>query len=143
MEVLFPGSSHTPRKYTVDIIELEPETTRSIEGLTLSTFPAVHYSGSPSLMLRVEYQNRIIAYTGDTRWNENIIRASKNGDLLICEAYFYEKKVRYHMDYQTLLNHRDEIDAKKIVLTHMGQDMLAHLDEVLFEGAFDGKQVRI
>jgi ribonuclease BN (tRNA processing enzyme) len=60
-------------------------------------------------------------------------------DLFICEAYFFEKKIRYHLDYQTLLNQRDRLKCRRLVLTHMSQDMLNHSDELEIDHAEDGR----
>jgi phosphoribosyl 1,2-cyclic phosphodiesterase len=32
--------------------------------------------------------------------------------------------VKYHLDYQTLMAHRDRLGCRRLVLTHMHQDML-------------------
>ena len=48
-------------------------------------------------------------------------------DLFICEAYFFDKKVKYHLDYQTLRRCRERIECRRLILTHMSQDMLSRL----------------
>jgi ribonuclease BN (tRNA processing enzyme) len=69
------------------------------------------------------------------------VEAARGADLFICEAYFYAKKIKYHLDFQTLYAHRGRFDCRRVILTHMSQDMLSHLDEVEFECAEDGKLV--
>ena len=49
----------------------------------------------------------------------------------------WEKRVRYHLDYRTLAAHRSELTAKRLVLTHMGPEMLAHLDDTDEQTASD------
>ena len=58
-----------------------------------------------------------------------------------CRWFRSDKSIRYHLDYHTLRKHRQRIDCRRVILTHMGQDMLNHLGEVEFECAADGKIV--
>ena len=66
-------------------------------------------------------------------------RAAKDTDLFICEAYFYEKRVPFHLDYRTLMEHRSEIRTKRLIVTHMSADMLERLTALEVEAASDGR----
>jgi len=46
--------------------------------------------------------------------------------------------VRYHLAYATMIKHRSELETSQLVLTHLGPDMLSHLDEVDQVTASDG-----
>ena len=52
-------------------------------------------------------------------------QAGKSADLLIAECYTYDRKVRFHLDYDTLKEKLPLIGAKRVVLTHMSPEMLA------------------
>jgi len=67
----------------------------------------------------------------------------EGADLFICEAYFYDKKIKFHLDYQTLLNHMAEINCRRILLTHMNEDMLGRVDGLGVEYAEDGKVIEL
>ena len=45
---------------------------------------------------------RSIAYTGDTAWTESLIAAAADADLLIAEAYYYDKAIPYHLRHADL-----------------------------------------
>ena len=47
------------------------------------------------------------------------------------------------MNYQTLRAHLGEVGAKRVILTHMGADMLARLDGLPDAFAEDGLVVEI
>jgi hypothetical protein len=47
------------------------------------------------------------------------------------------------LDYQTLSANSGLLHTKKIVLTHMTEEMLAHLDNIDFDFAEDGKTFEI
>lgn len=141
METLFPGSSKIRHGFAVDFAELAQGTTTSIESLRVTPFPVPHASGSPSYALRVECGGQVISYSGDTEWTETLLEAAAGADLFICEAYFWEKKTKYHMDYRTLMEHRERLNCRRIILTHMSEDVLARLGEIEVEYARDGQRI--
>lgn len=138
MEVLFPGSSRAQRHFDVSVVELEPSAPLALGPATVTAFPVEHASGAPAYALRVALGGRQIAYSGDTQWTETLRDAARGVDLFVCEAYYFEKQVRYHLDYRTLQAHLHELDCKRIVLTHRSEDMLDRAGEVDFECAEDG-----
>jgi ribonuclease BN (tRNA processing enzyme) len=141
MEVFFPGSSSVTRRFATEIIELPERIASSVGPAIVTPFVVQHVSGAPSYALRVEYGGKVIAYSGDTEWTEALVDAARGTDLFVCEAYFFDKKIKYHLDYQTLWEHRRRLECPRIILTHMSQDMLSHRGEVEFECAEDGKIV--
>ncbi|GAB7386974.1 hypothetical protein BSNK01_08100 [Bacillaceae bacterium] len=92
---------------------------------------------------RIEHEGKVIVYTGDTDWTETLVPASREADLLISECYFFAKKVKYHLDFQTLRSRLHDMQAKRLVLTHMSAEMLQRLDEIDCEWAEDGKTIEI
>lgn len=141
MEVLFPGSSTVQRQFRIDIVELELQQRRDLGGITVTPYPVNHASGAPALAFRVECEGKVIAYSGDTEWTDSLISAARDADLFIAEAYFYEKKVRYHLDYRTLIGHLQECRPKRLIITHMSEDMLTRVAALGCEYAEDGKVI--
>jgi ribonuclease BN (tRNA processing enzyme) len=141
MELGFPGSTQVARRFSTDFLELPERLATHVGPALVTPFVVDHASGAPSYALRVEYGGKVIAYSGDTAWTEALVEAARGADLFVCEAYFFDKKIRYHLDYQTLRQHRARLDCRQLILTHMSQDMLSHLGEVEFECAEDGKIV--
>ena len=101
----------------------------------------MHASGAPPFALRLEVDGKTIAYSGDTEWTHTLIELARGADLFICEANFYEKNVKFHLDYQTLMDHKDELRCKRLVLTHMNVEMLARLPSLDVEAAEDGTEI--
>ena len=143
MEVFFPGSSDVKRKFDIVFTELAPRAAEAIGPLSVAAFPVVHASGAPSYALRLECSGRTIAYSGDTEWTESLIEASAGADLFICEAYYFDKLMKFHLDYRTLMAHRDEFSCGRIILTHMNADMLSRLEGVALDAASDGLVVHL
>src|SRR5664279_3655637 len=129
MEALFENSSKTKQRFDLSVVELRPEQTRGFGAIKVTPFPVVHgESGGPFLAYRVEAEGRVIAYSADTEWTQTLIPAARDADLFIAEAYYYDKVVKNHLSLATLEAHLAEIRPKRLVLTHMSDDMLGRLD---------------
>jgi len=143
MEALFPGSTAIQRKFQVEFIELPERRTARVGSATVTAFPVVHASGTLPYALRVDYGGRIIAYSGDTEWAESLIEAARDADLFVCEAYSFDRHVKFHLDYKTIEAQAERLGARRIILTHMGRDMLAREAEACSERAHDGLVVML
>jgi ribonuclease BN (tRNA processing enzyme) len=143
MEVFYPGSTAVQRRFDVEFIELPERREARVGPASVTAFPVVHASGAPASALRVEYGGRIIAYSGDTEWAESLIEAARGASLLVCEAYMFDRPVKFHLDYKTVEAQAERLGARRIILTHMGRDMLAHEAEARFERARDGLVVTL
>jgi ribonuclease BN (tRNA processing enzyme) len=143
MEVLYPGSSRVPRRFPTDLVELAPATPTAIGPVVVTAYPVEHASGAPSFALRVDWAGKIVAYSGDTEWCEALVDAGRGADLFVCEAYTFERKIRYHLDHATLVAQLGRIGARRVVLTHLGPEMLAHRHAAVAECADDGLTVEV
>lgn len=145
METSFPGSSGVRRRFGVDVVELTPGETATVNGVAVSSWEVDHPSGAPPLALRLGVGVTEIAYTGDTSWTDQLVAAADGADLLIAEAYYYDKAVPYHLRYADLVAHRASLNSGRIVLTHMSSDMLARAAEgrLAFETAHDGLTLQL
>ncbi len=143
MEALFPGMSTAARKFALDIRELEPEVPQVVNGVTVTPHLVRHGSGAPPFALRLACGGKTVAYSGDTEWTEALIPAARGADLFIVECSSYDKKVKHHLDWETLRPHLPELGAKRVMLTHLGPEMLARSAEIDCETAEDGKIVEL
>jgi len=124
MEVFFPGSSRVSRRFDVRFVELEDRTPASLGPAVVTPYTVAHESGAPSYALRVEYGGRIVTYSGDTEWTDALVDAADGADLFVCEAYFFDKKTKFHLDYTTLMSQRHRLRCRRLLLTHMNHDLL-------------------
>jgi len=143
MEVLFPGSADIARRFQVGVIELDAGAASMVNGITVTPFLMKHACGAPPFALRLECDGKSLAYTGDTEWVDALVPAAREADLFIAEAYFWERKVKYHLDWVTLRSHLGEIRAKRVILTHMSADMLGCSIEDDATVASDGMVVEV
>jgi ribonuclease BN (tRNA processing enzyme) len=142
MEALFENSSRTRQKFELRLVELAPEETRTFGAVSVTPFPVLHgESGGPFLGLRIAAESRVIAYSADTEWTEFLIPLGRDADLFIAEAYTYDKIVKNHLSLTTLEAHLAEIRPKRLILTHMSDDMLMRLPMLPYSAAHDGMSV--
>ena len=143
MECLFPGSSRVRRRFAVEVTELHPGGSATTAGVRAQAFQASHPSGAPALILRLTLGGRVIAYTGDTAWTHAIADAAVGADLLIAEAYYWDKPVPHHLRHADLASRRGDLTARRTVLTHMSADMLGRQEQACCETAHDGLVLRV
>jgi ribonuclease BN (tRNA processing enzyme) len=144
MEVMFEHSSRTKQRFDLSVVALKPGEPRAFGAVNVTPFPVVHGdSGGPFLAYRIEAEGRVIAYSADTEWTETLIPAARDADLFIAEAYFYDRIVKNHLSLKTLEAHLPEIKPKRLILTHMSDDMLERLDTLGYTAASDGMVVEL
>jgi ribonuclease BN (tRNA processing enzyme) len=128
MEVLFPGSARVQRRFELQVVELaERAATPPLHlPVSVTAVPVVHASGAPAYGLRVALGGAVIGYSGDTEWTEALLEMADAVDLFVCEAYTFERRVRFHLDYATLRAQLPRLGCRRLVVAHLGPDMLAH-----------------
>ena len=130
-------------KFAVTYADMDCFVEHGFGPLKVTTYPAIHTKETNPTSIRVEVAGKVIAYTGDSEWTEHMPTLARGADLLIAECYFYRKPVRFHLNYPDIQAHREEIGAKRLVLTHLGREMLLHKDEVPEECAYDGLRLEL
>jgi ribonuclease BN (tRNA processing enzyme) len=143
MEAMFAGSTKVERKFGLGVLELALHERAELNGLAVTPFLMKHYSGAPSYALRIEVEGKILTYSGDTEWVDELIPAARGADLFICEAYFFDKAIKYHIDYATLARRLPDIGARRTIITHMSAELLARQGEIALEAAYDGLLVEL
>jgi ribonuclease BN (tRNA processing enzyme) len=141
MEELFPGSSKTRQRFGLEFVELrhrEPERI-TVAGLPVTAHPAHHSPGAQALSLRVEIDGRVVGYSGDTAWSDELIAVADGADLFICEAYSFEKEIPYHLSHLTLEARIHDLRCRRLILTHAGPEMLSR--STTLERANDGTTI--
>ncbi len=140
-EALFPGMQTMTPKFALEYVEMRMGEPNQVLDLLVTPQPACHTEQTNPTALRIEVAKKVVAYTGDGEWTEHLARIAKDADLLIAECYFYQKPVKWHLNYPDVVEHLEDFGAKRVILTHMSREMLAHVDEVPETCAEDGMVV--
>jgi len=138
-ESLFPGSHIMKPKFTVEYFEINPEQSIQLGKYKITAADARHTAATNPLALKIDTGRKTIAYTGDGELTESLIDFTYEADLLITECYYFDKAVKWHLNYPDI----GHLKARKTILTHMHDNMLTHIDEVPDICAYDGMEMDI
>jgi len=141
---LYPDFYNKPGqpKYEVRMIVLDAKET-ALGGARVSALPVQHVAQADPHGIRVRIGDRLIAYSGDAHWSDGLAAVARGSDLFICDCTYWDFEEPSHASYRSLMSHRAEIDSKRIILTHLGADALAHASEMELEHAVDGLEVTV
>jgi len=144
MEAAFEHFSEIKLAFDVNIMTLPERAATAMGPLSVTPFPVVHgNSGGPFFAYRIAVENRVIAFSGDTEWTDTLIDVARDADLFITECYSYDKPIRNHLNWKTIEQNLARLAPKKLVLTHMSDDMLARRHQVPHLTATDGMVVSL
>ena len=131
-------------RFPLTLRELEIGRRGQVGAIKVTPYHVVHDDrAGPCLGFRFEAEGKIIGFSGDTEWTDALIEIGHQADLFICEAYMRDKPVKTHMVLSALERRLGQIRPKRLILTHMSNDMLARRGELAFETAEDGMIVEI
>jgi ribonuclease BN (tRNA processing enzyme) len=127
--------------YPLEFVELEPGAPADVCGVRVAPFRVPHTENDISLGLLLEVGGRRLLYSGDTGWTEELVRRSEGTDLFICECSLYETRLGFHLDYPRLAENRHRFGTRRLILTHLGREVLARSAELEMELARDGLRI--
>jgi ribonuclease BN (tRNA processing enzyme) len=144
LDLLFPGSrAEVLAKVPVRFVEWSDGVQTPVGPVLVTPLPVVHPSGAASYGLRVRAGSRTVAYSGDTQWTDALVDLSRGTDVFICECYRFDKDVPYHLSFRILRDKVPLLATRRLVLTHMSDDMLAQARDLDVECAADGDVLEI
>ena len=144
MENAFPGTQAAEWSFPLTLSEFEIGKRNDLGSARVTPFHVMHDDrAGPCLGLRIEAEGKVIAYSGDSQWTDSLIDVGRNANLFICEAYTRDKPIATHMALSLLERHLDQIRPKRLILTHMSNDMLARRGELRYETAEDGMVIEV
>ena len=141
---LFPNLMPIDWRFPLSFVELEAKAERLFDEIKVKAYEVDHPDPSPTLALRLEFENKVLAFSGDTGWTDTLVEVADDADLFLCECHSFKPNKIHHLDWETLNANRSSLRAKRIVLTHMSESMLDRLptlDPDCFEFAFDGMSI--
>jgi ribonuclease BN (tRNA processing enzyme) len=118
----------------VEFVTLPERQATAIAGLTVTCFAVPHQPATAPTALRIEWDGTTIGYSGDAGWSDALLEVAADADLFICGVWSFSTHDPTFLDYRTLVQQRRRLTCKRLILTHLGPDMLAHLDEVAGDG---------
>ena len=128
--------------FEIKTIEMQPGDRIAVAGFQVEAFRVTHNAEPFSLGYRIESPEGSLLFSGDSAWTEEFVTKSQGVDLFLCECCMLEPNIPMHTSYAELLEHRDRLGCKRLLLTHLGADV-RRAKEFRFERAEDGMIVEI
>ena len=123
--------------------ELRPGEERDIGPVGVDAFEVFHQPQTSPHGLAVRFGAQRLVYSGDTGFFPDLPDRVGEADLFVCECTYHDNGFEYHINHRELVARKHEFRCKRIILTHLGQEMLAHRGNAAFETADDGLRVRL
>jgi ribonuclease BN (tRNA processing enzyme) len=143
LEALFPGSGSLTSRFRVTYAEWQPGEAAAAGPARVTPLAVRHSITTPCYGLRVEVGGRVLAFSGDTEWVDSLVDVAAGADLFVCECSGYEAAPPGHLDYVTLERHLPQLTCRRLLLTHMGEDMLSRIGGLPLDAARDGLALTI
>ena len=136
LQAMFPGSG---RRYELELhtyghdFQLGPA--------RVTTLPVDHDPLSNPHGLRIECEGACLAFSGDTCWTDTLIELSQGADIFICECGLLEPGGPKHIALSVLREQRSRLSCRRMLLTHLGQEVIDQLPLPDFEVLEDGMEL--
>lgn len=142
---MFPGSWKSEWRFTLNLVEIETDLPTNVSGRTILTKPVTHYAGpEKSTAMRIETSGKVISFSGDTGWNDVLLDIAQGSDIFICDCFDrFDQPYEGHLSYQTLKSKMDQLKTKRLMINHLGPEMIANPELISIEQAKDGSMLKI
>ena len=139
----FDYDTNDDRHYSLSYLEFEVDQPIALAGFQVTPMPAHHHPHTSPHMLRVENDERALLFTGDTGWHERLPERAGDVNLMISECVLMDEGFEYHLSHERLMRERERFRCERMILTHLGSEVLEGRDHVQFDTAEDGLRVRL
>jgi ribonuclease BN (tRNA processing enzyme) len=136
--VMYRDLSARPIPFPLRFVEVTAGVPCAVGPVDVLPFAVPHQQTELSLGYRLALDGKTLLYSGDSGWTEALVTQSQGVDLFICECCFYETRLESHLDYPRIAENRHRFGCRRLVLTHVGREVLARRDEIPEEIGFDG-----
>ena len=134
---------HPDWTFPIRYREIRPGEAFSAGPAEIQAFATEHQLESNPQGYRVRLGREQIAYSGDTGWFDDLPKQIAGSDLFICECTLHDAHLDFHLSLQELREHRDALDCGRLMLTHLGDEMVEQRGQIEIETADDGLVVKL
>ncbi|OGL58906.1 MAG: hypothetical protein A3J27_06695 [Candidatus Tectomicrobia bacterium RIFCSPLOWO2_12_FULL_69_37] len=133
------------RRFEVEYRELPEGGESEACGLRVLPRKVVHQIHEIPYGYRIAWRGRTLAWTGDTQWDEAVVDLARGADLLIAECFTAGFQLKFHTSLEDLERNRGRLEARRILLTHLGETMLRRMagGKLPFETAMEGQRIEV
>lgn len=140
---MYLENSEKELTFPLRFLTLEAGRPIELSGVPIEPFAVPHQIREPSLGLKIRLDGKVIVYSGDSGWTEDFVPRTADADLFLCECCYWQTEVDFHNNYPELERQRARIKAKRLILSHLGSEVLEKLDQLAIEYAYDGMVIEV
>jgi ribonuclease BN (tRNA processing enzyme) len=129
--------------FPIRFAELRPGQEREIGPARVDAFEVFHQPQTVPHGLALRFGRQRLVYSGDTGFFPSLPERVGDADLFVCECTYLDNDFEYHLNHKELVARKHEFRCERIILTHLGEEMLAQRGNAAFETADDGLRVRL
>jgi ribonuclease BN (tRNA processing enzyme) len=140
LEAMYQGTVEKMVDLKIVFVEYKPDSDLVIGKKIITAYPVDHSPHSNPHGIRLEWGNKIFAFSGDTSWTESLIPLGKDADIFVCECNFVSGSGFGHISYQELLTNQKRLQCKQLWLTHMNSEVIND-KSITMNKLFDGMKL--
>ncbi len=141
-EIAYPGVDISKFSYSIEFKEFS-EQALTMGPLEVQSFPVIHAAEANPHGVRVQYKEKVLAFSGDSGWTENLYHIERDADLFICECNYFDTEMPSHLSYNKIKEVLPNFSCKEIILNHLGPEMLKNRSRCDLPTAHDGLIINI
>jgi ribonuclease BN (tRNA processing enzyme) len=140
---LYRGIAAGDEPFEITYGEVRPGTAFRVADVLVEPFGVSHVPDLTCVGYRVSADGKTICFSGDSSWGPELKAAAAGVDLFLCECSTYDTQLDIHVSYPEVAAEAATIGCKRLVLTHLGCEVLTRADEVSLECATDGMTIEL
>jgi ribonuclease BN (tRNA processing enzyme) len=135
----------TARVDVATYVTLAPGEKTIIAACEVSAFEVPHNPATSPTGLRLSVNGVTIGYSGDAGWSPALLEIANNADLFVCGVWSLATPDASFVDLATLERERSKLSCRRLILTHLGPELLAHAEthSMPFDVATDGLTIEL
>ncbi|MEM7548522.1 MAG: MBL fold metallo-hydrolase [Bacteroidota bacterium] len=141
-EAMYPDTGYLIDELNLNFTEFDSKNGNDIKGVHCEAIPVHHAPGAFPHGIRLSWNDKTLAYSGDTEWTESIYKVCKGAEFFICECNFVEKEIPGHLSYKILKAKLSDFNPSNLYLTHMNKSMIEN-SEVIYKKLNDGDEFEL
>lgn len=123
-QALYPGTTRILDQLNLHFMEFRDTVWLRHNDVEVYTRKVTHAPTSNPHGIKLRWKDKCFAFSGDTEWNDSLIDLADGTDLFIVECNNLMDDLPGHLSYKTLLQKKALFQAKRIMLTHMGSEVI-------------------
>ncbi len=143
-EALYPGlGEKLVNQKGLRIEEYESNGSYDQDEILFHPKPVIHSPDSLPHAFRILIDGRNLGFSGDTEWTDSLVEIARGTCVTFLDCNFYDSLKPGHISYTQIVENREKMICDKLVLNHLGPEMLENEHKVNEIIAQDGQVFEI